>query len=821
MTALAPSRASQAAQTALAALITTGIVIGLPWLLIAFADAPWDWTLPSTDRLNVALSLPPSTNTVKYALAITGWIILIWLIVLLAREIVAQLAGRRAAAPVRGPIRLLAAALVGGLTATVPALAAGAEPAVVVSADADQCQAESEAPAQPTEADPEPTSIDEYKRDAEGNIIHTVASGDTIWDLSIEYYGTPDYVDAIFERNVGISQPTGGKLTNKHRIWPDWVLVMPGTAPKPEPVVPADPEPPRAEDPPAAEPEPEESPTLNETDAEVVPTQVPNVDAAEAAPFADRGIWVAGSFLALGVLAAAVALARRRGRPQHGKRTTTAPEPTISVDEDDELTGRLPDLEDLLERQAAADSIATPLATGLEDEDEVSILDHADLGLGLTGPGADAAARACLYTAVLNAANVVCDRRSIEGLGLDPEVLAAVPAITVTDTVGELLEAMRRRQATLVFDEETDELYREAAVAFCDSDTAQSVAELLDDEHTFAVVLGEWEPHWLHLSEDGTPDSGNVAVGPIASLGQCYLLDPETGRGLFADLAEPDDRSAAITEPVTVPEPEPPLPDPSPPSTTPTAEPDHVAAINPVATATDQFQLQLFGAHRLTWNGTNVHFRNIRCLDLIAVMALTDWELSRDELTMVVAGDAQLKQAKSRRTSTTSRLNETLVDLTGLDKDQILTFDRSQAIYRLNPDLFATDVADFDHHLARAAEATNTQQRAADLDAALQRYVGPLGEALDEAWDLIDQRTTYQHRAYQAALDLAALHESDGALDAAASSLQSATTILPQETTAWEHLIDLHRRQGDNEAASQTERRRRQLQQLTAAARGK
>jgi two-component SAPR family response regulator len=216
-----------------------------------------------------------------------------------------------------------------------------------------------------------------------------------------------------------------------------------------------------------------------------------------------------------------------------------------------------------------------------------------------------------------------------------------------------------------------------------------------------------------------------------------------------------------------------------------------------------------------------VHFRNIACLHLIAVMALTDWELTRDELTMVVAADAHLKQAKSRRTSTTNRLRETLAGLTGLNKDQILTFDRSRAVYRLNQDLFATDVADFDQHLAHAEESTDPEQRAVHLDAALQRYVAPLGEVLDEVWDLVDLRTKYQHRAYQAALDLAALRESEGDLKTAASTLEDATTIFPQEATAWDHLIDLYRRRGDDQAANQAEQRRRQLQQLTAAARGR
>lgn len=200
MTALAPSRTTRATRAMAAALIVTGVVIGLPWLLITFAGAPWTWHLPSIQRLSVALSWPPSTNTVKYALAIAGWAIWIGLVIRLTREIVAQLSGRRSASQVRGPIRLLAATLVGGVTATAPALAASAEPTTVVTAPAEQCQTETpQTPNQDPAADAETTPADHYERDAEGNIIHTVERGDNLWDLASKYYQDPLRHQEIFE----------------------------------------------------------------------------------------------------------------------------------------------------------------------------------------------------------------------------------------------------------------------------------------------------------------------------------------------------------------------------------------------------------------------------------------------------------------------------------------------------------------------------------------------------------------------------------------------------------------------------------------------
>lgn len=801
MTALAPSRTAQTARATVAALVAIGIVIGLPWLLIAFAQAPWTWRLSSIERLNVALSWPIPTNTVKYALAIAAWAIWLGLILRLAREILAQLSGRRAASQVRGPIRLLAATLVGSITATAPALAASAEPTTIIAAPVAPCQTE---PQQTPEQDPgastETIPADNYERDVEGNIVHTVARGDNLWDLAKEYYGDPLRHMEIFKANKGVKQNIGGILTNKHTIWPGWELLIPGTAAEPEPTAPADPEPPQEpEESPASNNIEEPPPSATEPDNEAAPDATANTDSADAAPATGRGSWVAGSFLAVSVLAATIALIRRRRKPTD---RNTQPKPaarTVTANEGDELTGRLPDLEDLLSRQAEASSSATPLATGTEEKDEISLLDLAGLGLGLTGPGADAAARACLYSAVLSATNVICEHACIEQLGFDPAVLAEVPGLTITTGTEEFIDAARQRRATVVFDDENDELYHEATVAFCNNDTGQAIAELLDDEHTYAIVLGEWEPHWLQLADDGTPNAGNIAQGPISSLGQCYVLDADTGNDLFTRLAEPAPR---LPEPAAETAHEPPSPKPlQPAETTPAAplEADSAGAED------SRFQLQLFGTHRLSWEGEPVSFGRRACLELIAIMAMSNWTLTRDELTEVVAADATLKQARSRRTTIVGDTRKTLTTLTGADG--LLYYDHKRETYRLDATWFHTDTAHFEHSLEQAQNTDDPETRSQHLTEALQIYTGPLGADLDEIWDLIDIRKTYRDQAYQAAVALARLHQESGHENQATAVLERASAIAPDRAEAWEQLAALHRRHGDETKAVQAEAR--------------
>src|SRR5664280_1119929 len=66
----------------------------------------------------------------------------------------------------------------------------------------------------------------------------TVVPGDTLWSIAVQYYGDGEQWQAIFQANVGLSQPGGGALTDAHWIYPGWTFTIPGATQTP-PVVPA------------------------------------------------------------------------------------------------------------------------------------------------------------------------------------------------------------------------------------------------------------------------------------------------------------------------------------------------------------------------------------------------------------------------------------------------------------------------------------------------------------------------------------------------------------------------------------------------------
>ena len=56
--------------------------------------------------------------------------------------------------------------------------------------------------------------------------IHVVRPGDTLWDLSEHYYGTPWRWPRIHQANTGL-------VANPHLILPSWRIIIPGISPEP------------------------------------------------------------------------------------------------------------------------------------------------------------------------------------------------------------------------------------------------------------------------------------------------------------------------------------------------------------------------------------------------------------------------------------------------------------------------------------------------------------------------------------------------------------------------------------------------------------
>ena len=64
--------------------------------------------------------------------------------------------------------------------------------------------------------------------------MHTVVAGDNLWDLARTYLGSGERWHEIYDLNRGRPQPGGATLTNPARIYPGWELLIPAAGPHPQ-----------------------------------------------------------------------------------------------------------------------------------------------------------------------------------------------------------------------------------------------------------------------------------------------------------------------------------------------------------------------------------------------------------------------------------------------------------------------------------------------------------------------------------------------------------------------------------------------------------
>ncbi len=255
--------------------VLAGFTAGVPWLLTASSGWPLSWVgwphpaqVPGLADLIGAVTNPWSDQMILAMLASIGWVL--WLIfvrhvIIETIEASADAATARRGqlrAPVggRGPIRWVAAVLVGaiigavlfdaaravtgttGTSAAAAADAAARRPAVTVGAPAPAVAAtvahigprpaitvhRDAATAMPrlASAAHHGTGVPSWARDAPGG-IHPVKAGDNLWDIATDKLGDPHRWREIYTLNRGHQQANGYALTDPDEIHVGWVLAMP------------------------------------------------------------------------------------------------------------------------------------------------------------------------------------------------------------------------------------------------------------------------------------------------------------------------------------------------------------------------------------------------------------------------------------------------------------------------------------------------------------------------------------------------------------------------------------------------------------------
>lgn len=806
------------------ALATIAILIVGPPLLLAAAGWPLPDHVPSLAEIWATVTRPPSDRLVLGAVVLLGWMLWAALVRAFAVELWAQVRSghRTGASPstrARGPLRWIAAALIAAI------LSAG--PAAAVQAPAEAHQTTSAASVDPAIDDHTETGVHAQTQDDEDDPeIVTVKKGQHLWGIAEEELGDPLRWPEIFELNEGKPQDVGGTLTDPDLIQPRWELELPpdassttdGEDPLPEDTQSEDTEnEPETGDStsPSADPSTDEtevtpgppaetdSPLPEEDGVVPAPSQVSEPEseaspsnAIDTATTADSGrsgtetlpagLWLtAGTFLAFGTGFSLLVFLRRR-------RAESGP----PADDDRTLTGRLADLDALLEGDDPPESDPVlPLAVNKDRSNvpEASLLDWANDGLGLDGPGAHAVTRAAIITAVTSGVPVVVTTGAAESIGLDP---GRAPAhLAVVADLDAALDAAEERMEDPVFDLSASRVDLPPLLLIVENphEQEQRLVDILEHDLIGALVLGDWKPAQLTIAADGTV----TAYHPqdLDRIERCYIADPATLNDALTVTIETEPTATPATEA-----------EDDRPETQPTSEDIVPEPFGPPGPTDEKPRLTLLGTPALIWQGRPVRWRRRRSLVLLAALAAAPDGLTRDDLLETVVGDSHVDKARGHLGTITSDTRRDVRDHTGLDIRAVLHDDQTDR-YRLHPDI-TSDLADFhrERHLA-ATSATDTERRD-HLAQALACYGGDFAIGLDEDW-LEPTRTELRAAAYTTCLHLAALHRDAADNTAAINVLERATAIDRTRPDAWTALTEARHAIGDEIGAQKARRGQR------------
>ncbi|WP_240522160.1 BTAD domain-containing putative transcriptional regulator [Amycolatopsis vastitatis] len=325
--------AGRVARGLLAATLLAALVAALPWALSYGVGWPLPDHLPGLDEIGTVLMAPMSSRFLLDALACAGW--LLWLVFLLdvAACAVEVVRGARwpYLRPQSGPVRRVAAALIGALLIAVLGRTATAAP-TEAARPVGHTPLVATAPAETTPIAGEPTGTQQPPSLADPRVerVRSPENGvhDSLWRIAQRCLGDGDRWPEIWALNQGTIQPGGRVLTNPNRIHPGDTLHLPkASSPPTRPAPPPAPSPrPVPTTPvPATEAAPAASTTATPPPSEPAASSTPGGGRANGAaadgPAVGAATWGSGEvFVSVGLAAAISALlvlARRRHRARY------------------------------------------------------------------------------------------------------------------------------------------------------------------------------------------------------------------------------------------------------------------------------------------------------------------------------------------------------------------------------------------------------------------------------------------------------------------------------------------------------------------------
>jgi DNA-binding SARP family transcriptional activator len=687
--------------------------------------------------------------------------------------------------------------------------------------------------------------------------VYTVQEGDSLWRIAERELGDGHRWREIFTRNQGRQMPDGGVLRDDSLILPGWQLLLP---PPPGPPAPA-PGPPASDAVPSGRPEPPSAPLPPPSASTPPPVPAPaGTPSAHDDPQHDdrRGIVelpsgsMVGITLAVGIAAALVVAGLRRRRR---RRPLWPPSRSARATEPMGLTARLlafaaarathPTGTDLGGARVADPPPAprvpaaprdprdpTPARVTLAEQTgrEVTV-DLAGVGaIGITGPGGEHLARACLV-GLLAAGDPTAVEVLLVGDRLIPHASGFPGLRRAASLPGALhvLEAELVQRTRLLDTNDTPDFATHrrqhpddplpALVMVADGvslEQAGRLAAILTQGPRLgvgALLPGTTIDGGAQLQLD---DAGRVQTASPWELGDqqlvgaraCALTATEAAELLqvlarsrtddeeLPELGHPDTAAAADLPAVAAPAAEPMV----------VAEPADGADGLPAEYGKTQalVTVRLLGPMQITTQSGELRAGlRASARELLAYYLAHPDGATLEQAVEAMWPDTQLGRERERFWTALGNLRSVLRKATGAT--QLKAIQRDAGRYRVDPGVFAVDLWRFQQALAAARRAQLDPAVAAALADAGEAYGGVLLDGAPYAWVEIPREDT-RRRAVDALARLAELRQAAGDLEGALGALEQAVAADPVAEELYRRIMRLEAELGRPDAVKRTYR---------------